>query len=115
MTRKKDKKKKKKKCFLLAGRLERFEIQKVLNTKYDLVYTDNLHEAQLFVAEKEFLMSDEENKKMFERAERLGILSKVISFNNLSFDLTEDFLELDQEREIEKGFQEEQGLFDGLM
>lgn len=115
MTRKKDKKKNKKKCFLLAERLERLEIQKVLSTKYDLVYTDNLHEAQLFVAEKEFLMSDEENRRVLERAEKLGILSRVISFDALSLNLEKDFLGLEQEKEIEKGFQEEQGLFDGLM
>lgn len=115
MRKNKDKKKKKRKCFLLSKRLERLEIQKVLSIRYDLVYTDNLHEAQLFVAEREFLMSDEENRRMFERAERLGILSRVISFDDLSLDLDKDFLELEQEKELKKGFQEEQGLFDGLM
>lgn len=79
--------KKKIKCFLSAKGITRAMYQSALDDKYNLIYTDSIDEAELFLApiDKNTQLMSIEQKREFMRAKNLGITSKAINDEILDF------------------------------
>lgn len=97
------KKKKEKKCYLSCTSIQRMKFQRALVTKYQLMFTDSIEDADMFVAPMDLNGLTEKQKREFERAEVLGIAERIAVSENLILDQNiEDPLSLNPESEHEK-------------
>lgn len=97
------KKKKEKKCYLSCTSIQRMKFQRALVTKYQLMFTDSIEDADMFVAPMDLNGLTEKQKREFERAEILGIAERVAVSEKIILDQNiEDPLSLNLEKEDEK-------------
>lgn len=81
--------KKKKKCYVSCHRINKNEIKRALATRYSLMFTEELEEAEIFFAPRDTDGLSERQIRDLERAESLGIKNRVIeqSSNVLNKDI----------------------------
>lgn len=116
------KKKKERKCYLSCRNIQKMKLQSALLTRYQLMFTDALEEADIFIAPMDNNILSEKQRRDFERAEVLGIGNRIALSSEKIFDQdVKDPLNLEVEygeekREIkENEFEESDGLELGLM
>ena len=70
--------KKKKKCYVSCHKINKNEIKRALATRYSLMFTEELEEAEIFFAPRDTDGLSERQKRDLERAESLGIKNRII-------------------------------------
>ncbi|MDY2960021.1 MAG: hypothetical protein SOR72_04400 [Hornefia sp.] len=105
--------KKKMKCFLASQGVKKALQKEILNNIYEFAYTDNIEEADVFLAPVELDKYKHPDDRLLKKAESLGLLVRTFNEELLSLNAElEDPLLINQEKEIEKSDVIQDDLYD---
>lgn len=71
-------KKKKRKCYLSCKELKKIDYQRALSTRYILMFTDDIEDADMFVAPMEKDGLSDKQKRELDKAAVLGIRQRIV-------------------------------------
>ena len=94
--------KKKRKVYLSCKSIKKAEYQRLLNTRYNLIYEDSLEDADFFVMPVEKDGLTDVQKSELRRAEYLGLRQRLVRSDSFYNDTEIDVLKLD-DKDLETG------------
>ena len=94
--------KKKRKVYLSCKGIKKAEYQRLLNTRYNLIYEDSLEDADFFVMPVEKDGLTDVQKSELRRAEYLGLRQRLVRSDRFYNDTEIDVLKLD-DKDLETG------------
>lgn len=94
------KKRKDKKCYISCKGIQKINYQRALLTRYSLMFTDALEDADIFFAPIDRDGLSDRQKRDLERAETLGTARRIVLSDERLFDeMDRDPLKLEREKD----------------